>query len=401
MDLTCPGHPNTKWGLCAKNDTGNVQIPNVYFPWAVGGQVSVTGALRFAPCTAFPVLGEREAATPGRLREGTAVSPGPAPPPSTTPSTNRRLNRLPAPNGRRASTKRCHPPAPPRPVWQRSLLTPPDPRDWDQGVRPRRRRKAGALQASPGPRARPDPCSARARTPVPSCPLSPGPLQPPRRQPAGAPFSAPGSRLECGPPRLRAPQPRRPAAPSPAGPHLLRRGPAPAGPLAGPLASTARRVPRARAAERAPPTPRSDSRRTRPSRRLRQSRPRHAGGAEPGRPAPRRGASSRDPCAGGAAGAAAGGPGPQPFRSLPPRLPSPSPPLSARRAPHAAARVQLERRPRASAGPGARWTAAPPPLAGLPAASCRGHLPWATERPITGVLKVRSILSILYFKLFL
>ncbi|ELK15341.1 hypothetical protein PAL_GLEAN10010949 [Pteropus alecto] len=74
-----PGHPNTKWGLCAKNDTGNVQIPNVYFPWAVGGQVSVTGALRFAPCTAFPVLGEREAATPGSLREEPpSLGPSPA-----------------------------------------------------------------------------------------------------------------------------------------------------------------------------------------------------------------------------------------------------------------------------------------------------------------------------------
>lgn len=45
----------------------------------------------------------------------------------------------------------------------------------------------------------------------------------------------------------------------------------------------------------------------------------------------------------------------------------------------------------------------PPPLAGLPAASCQ--LPWSSplsnrEAEIIGVLKVRSILSILYFKLF-
>lgn len=36
VNLMCPGHPNTKWGLCAKNHAGTVQIPNVDFSWAVG-----------------------------------------------------------------------------------------------------------------------------------------------------------------------------------------------------------------------------------------------------------------------------------------------------------------------------------------------------------------------------
>lgn len=70
----------------------------------------------------------------GAAREGTSDWAQPRLLP-TTPSTSRRLNRLQASKARPASTKRCHPPAPPRPVWQLSVPTPPDPRDWDQGVR--------------------------------------------------------------------------------------------------------------------------------------------------------------------------------------------------------------------------------------------------------------------------